>query len=112
MTFVIASRKEPKWHVVDPLRDARECPECLAAVYGRQSRAEHRASHIERREFDSRVLAALEKISRHVGLNVVMAAEDELYDGAGELDDLDDRLTRKARAVAELDDYDEKEDAS
>lgn len=102
MSFVRAftrADRDPKWDLVDPIRDGKRCPDCFATIHGRGARIGHRDTHIERREFDSRVLAALEKISRHVGLNVVMAAEDELYDGAGELDDLDDRLTAKARAV-------------
>lgn len=109
MTFVSAFRREPKWRQVDPLRDGRECPECFATIYGRESRKAHREMHIERKAFDSMVLAALETISRHVGLNVVMAAADDLYDGAGQLEDQDERLTRKARQVAELDDYDEED---
>jgi hypothetical protein len=109
VTFVFASRRDPKWEVVDPLRNGKRCPECLATIHGREARIGHRDMHIERREFDSRVLAALEKISRHVGLNPRIATDDDLYDGAGELGDLDERLTAKARLVAG-NDYDDEED--
>jgi hypothetical protein len=86
VTFVSAFRRAPQWDLVDPLRDGRACPQCRATIHGREARRDHTADHVERKEFDSRVLAALEKISRHVGLGVRVVADEGLYDGAGELE--------------------------
>jgi hypothetical protein len=90
MTFFQVAKRHG-WVVVDPLRDARECPDCLAAVYGRQSRDLHRQMHVERDEFDRQVLDALRRLAAEAGLTVgeLPAAED-----------VDARLTRKARLVA------------
>jgi hypothetical protein len=69
MTFFQVAKRHG-WVVVDPLRDARECPDCLAAVYGRKSRDAHRQIHIEREEFDRQVLAAVRRVAVAVGLSV------------------------------------------
>lgn len=103
MTFFQVAKRHG-WTVVDPLRDARECPDCLAAVYGRKSRDAHRQMHIEREEFDRQVLTAVRRVAEAVGLSVGELVPPEL-EGEG----LDDRLTRKARVVAGYDDEEDEE---
>ena len=101
MTFFQVAKRQG-WKVVDPLRDARECPECQAAIYGREARRQHREMHIDQQEFRRQTVEALRWLMIKAGVD---PAKLEL-DGQGD-EDLDDRLTRKAQTVAAYDDDEE-----
>jgi hypothetical protein len=99
------------WKVVMPVYDGRQCPECAAAVVGRKGQKAHQEWHTRRTEFDSTLLAAVRKMALKMGLNPVEMRPGDTPDGLYDVDeDQDERLTRKARQVAELDDYDEEDD--
>jgi hypothetical protein len=115
MSFVRAFIKADRWRdwpLVIPIYDGRMCPECGALCVGKKSRRAHLGWHIQRTDFDSKILDAVRQLAVAAGLNVVEPHRDDAPDGLYDYDDegLDDRLDRKARQVAELDDYDEEDD--
>jgi hypothetical protein len=100
-------RKRPKWAVVLPLYDGRECPYCFAIVCGTAAKFAHDRWHHEQGDIQRMLTEALEKLAGHAQLTVRKRDPDggpELGEG---LDD-DDRLTVKARTV--LGNYDSEEE--
>lgn len=100
-------RRWGDWKTVLPLYDGRECPDCRAVVVGRDARRDHKTWHLERTEFDSRVLVALRKLVVAAGLNLVELDQDELPEGRYSYND---ELTAKARTAMAGRGYDDEED--
>ena len=87
------------WYLSIPVYDGRNCPECGSLCVGSGPRKDHQRWHTLRTEFDSQLLEAVRQIADRLGLNVVEPRSDEAPDGLYEDEDVDSRLTRKARAV-------------
>lgn len=76
-------RRAKRWPVKDPIRDARECPDCAAAVYGDKGQEQHRLWHERQLDWQEQVMETLEQIVRKSGLNAVQPG------AAGEIGGLD-----------------------
>ena len=99
------------WDVMLSLYDGRECPECWGIVIGRAGQAGHQRYHQDRMRFDSLTRDAIRALAEAAGLSVGELAAEDMPDGVFADEDQDDRLTRKARAVAAGGvDYDEEDD--
>jgi hypothetical protein len=102
MTFIrafIRADRWREWYLSIPVYDGRNCPECGALCVGSGPRKDHQAWHTLRTEFDSQLLEAVRQLADHQGLNVVEPRGEDAPDGLYEDEDIDRRLTRKARAV-------------
>jgi hypothetical protein len=111
MSFVRALIRADRWldwELTVPIYDGRQCPECGALCVGKQARRAHQQWHMRRTEFDSLTRDALRRLVVAAGLNPVEHDPEDAPDGLYDDEGLDDRLTRKARAV--VGGYDDEED--
>jgi hypothetical protein len=97
---IIRADRWRDWYLSIPVYDGRNCPECGALCIGRGPRKDHQQWHMQRTQFDSLTRDALHRLVRAVGLNPVELDPDDAPDGLYDNEDVDSRLTRKARAVA------------
>jgi hypothetical protein len=96
------------WKLVIPIYDGRQCPECGGLVVGVKARKAHQEWHTARTEWDSHIREAIRRLAAELGLNVREPRREDAPDGIYD-EDIDERLTAKARAVVGGD-YEEDDD--
>lgn len=86
------------WATVLHSWDGRACPECGAVVIGTNHRAQHQALHHQLDALDEAVRMLTEAV-RVIASALQKEGLVSVRDDGGEAEDLDERLTRKARSV-------------
>jgi hypothetical protein len=88
MSFVRVFTRTPKWRVVIPVSDGRECPDCYAIVRGRDGQAGHEQWHADNDpedddDDDGPVVSRYRALGVYIGRPPVPVDADA---GVGEID--------------------------